>query len=171
MRVHCNILIAGAGALVLTLIALAQHLKPKPGLYQVTNKMTWQQSPFPDDMKASPRERGAPHIAQTCITQAQIDKYNGPKPEASGGSCQITNIQKRENGVTADMTCGPPMAGKGTVETRWTDSRHSKSTVHFTGSMHVGQNLKTVEWTIDSDSTYKGPDCGNVTHSRSSSDF
>lgn len=161
MRIHRIILVAGAGTLALGIIALGQHPKPKPGLYEVTNKMTWQQSPFPDDMK-DPKESDTPHTAQSCITQAQIDKYNGPKPEANGGSCQITNIQKRPSGMTADMICGPPMTGKGTITTEWIDSHHSRSKIHFIGSMHVGKNLKTVEWTIDSASRYKGPDCASV---------
>ena len=155
------VLAIGTCTLALAVIASAQRPVPKPGLYEVTNKMTWQQSPFPDDTQEKPGS-GAPHTAQTCITQAQIDKYNGPKPEARGGSCQVTNIQKRQSGMTAEMNCGAPMSGKGTIQTRWIDSRHSKSKIHFTGSMHVGKNVKTVEWTIDSESTYKGPDCGTV---------
>lgn len=147
--------------MALVLISGAQHPAPKPGLYEVKNKVTWQQSPFPEGMEA-PKGSGGSHTAQTCITQTQIDQYNGPKPEAHGGTCQISNIQKRENGMTAEISCGPPTTGKGTVETRWIDARHSKSKVHFTGSMHVGQNLKTIEWTLDSESTYKGPDCGSV---------
>jgi hypothetical protein len=161
MRSYRFILVIGSWMLALALMAWAQHPAPKPGLYEVTNKMTWQQSPFPDDMK-SPKGSGAPHTAETCITRAQIEKYNGPKPVAQGGSCQITNIQKRKNGMTAEISCGPPITGRGTVETRWIDSGHSKGKVHFTGSMHVGPNLKTIEWTIDSESTYKGPNCGNV---------
>lgn len=143
-------------ALALTLHAQA----PKAGLYEVTNRMTWQQSPFPEGMQDKPGS-GAPHTAQTCVTQTQIDKFNGPKPQASGG-CQITNIQKRPHGMTADMTCTGSMKGKGTVETTWTDSGHSKSKVHFTGEMQVGPNSKTVEWTVDSDATFKSPDCGSV---------
>ena len=167
MGFHRNIVFVCTVIPVLALVAVAQRARPRPGLYEVTNKMTWQQSPFPEGMQASPRERGAPHTAQTCITQTQIDKYNGPKPEANGGSCKITNIQKTVSGMTADMSCGPPMTGNGTVETRWIDSGHSRSKIHFTGSMHVGQNLKTVEWTVDSDSMYKGPDCGSVAPSGS----
>jgi len=160
MQVHRKILIAGAGALALALIALAQSPAPKPGLYEVTSKMTWQQSPFPEGMPAPPGT-GGPHTAQTCVTQAQIDKYNGPKPQANRG-CQISNIQKNDNGMSAEITCGAPMAGKGTVETTWTDPGHSKSKVHFTGSMQMGPNSKTIEWTVEAESTYKGPDCGSV---------
>jgi hypothetical protein len=142
----------------LALVAWAQT--PKAGLYEVTNQMTWQQSPFPDGMQAPPGSAG-PHTAQTCVTKAQIEKYNGPKPEAHGG-CQISKIQKREGGMIAEISCGAPMTGQGSIETKWTDSGHSKSKIHFTGSMRVGPNTKTVEWTIDSESTYKGPDCGSV---------
>jgi hypothetical protein len=98
---------------------------------------------------------------QTCITQAQIDKYNGPKPEANGG-CQITHIQKLKNGMTAEISCNGSMKGKGTVEAKWTDSGHGNSTVHFSGEMQVGQNARAVEWTIESESAYKGPDCGSI---------
>lgn len=158
MRLQRNSLIASACLLAAALIAWAQA--PKAGLYEVTSKMSWQQSPFPDGMQAPPGA-GGPHTAQTCVTQAQIDKFNGPKPEAHGG-CQISNIQKRENGMTAEMTCTGSMKGSGTVETTWTDSGHSKSKVHFTGAMQMGPNSKTVEWTIESESIYKGPDCGSV---------
>jgi hypothetical protein len=139
---------------------LASPQSPKAGLYAVTNRLTWQQSPFPDGMQEKPGS-SAPHTAQTCVTQAQINKYNGPKPSANGG-CQITNIQKRPGGMTAEMTCTGSMKGKGTVETIWTDSGHSKSKVHFTGEMQIGVNSKAVEWTVDSQSSFKGPDCGSV---------
>lgn len=144
--------------MALAVVAGAQA--PKAGLYEVTNRMTWQQSPFPEGMQEKPGS-GAPHTAQTCVTQAQIDKYNGPRPQANGG-CQVTNIQKRQHGMTAEMTCSGSMRGKGTIETVWTNSGHSKSKVHFTGEMKVGANSKTVEWTVDSESNYKGPDCGSV---------
>jgi uncharacterized protein DUF3617 len=140
--------------------SMASAQAPKPGLYEVTNRMTWQRSPFPDGMQEKPGG-SAPHTAQTCITQAQIDKFNGPKPQASG-PCQIGNIQKHHAGMTAEMTCTGSTKGKGTVETVWTDSGHSKSKVHFTGEMQIGPNSKTVEWTIDSESTFKSPDCGSV---------
>jgi hypothetical protein len=54
------------------------------------------------------------------------------------------------------------MAGKGTVESSWTDSDHSTSKVHFTGSMQMGPNATPVEYTIVANSVYKGADCGNV---------
>jgi hypothetical protein len=158
MRFHRNVTIAGTCVLAAALMAWAQS--PKAGLYEVTNHMTWQQSPFPEGMQA-PAGSGGPHTAQTCVTQAQIDKYNGPKPEARGG-CQVSNIQKRANGMTAEISCGAPMTGKGTVDTTWTDSGHSRSKVHFTGSMKMGPNTKPVEWTVDSESVYKGSDCGSV---------
>jgi hypothetical protein len=160
MRIHHYVFVPALCALGAALIVSAQHPTPKPGLYDVTNKMTWQQSPFPAGMQAPPGS-GGPHSSQVCVTQAQIDKYNGPKPDARGG-CQVSNIQKHDAGMTAEISCGAPMTGKGTLATNWTDSGHSQSKVHFTGSMKMGDNTKTIEWTVESESTYKGPDCGNV---------
>ena len=158
MRIYRYLAIAGSCVAGLVLIAWAQS--PKAGLYEVTSHMTWQQSPFPEGMQAPPGA-GGPHSSQVCVTQAQIDKYNGPKPQARGG-CDIKNVQKSAVGMTAEIVCGGPMSGKGTVNTTWTDSGHSKSKVHFTGSMQMGPNSKTVEWTVESESNYKGPDCGSV---------
>lgn len=158
MRIHRSIFILATSATALALVAWAQA--PKAGLYEVTNRMTWQQSPFPANMQA-PAGSGDPHTAQTCLTRAQIQKYNGPKPEAHGG-CQISNIQKQDGGMTAEISCGAPMTGSGTVKTKWVDSGHSKSKIHFTGSMRVGPDTKTVEWTIDSESIFKSSDCGSV---------
>jgi hypothetical protein len=158
MRRQTSFFIAIPCLIGAAILALAQS--PKAGLYEVTSKMTWQHSPFPAGMK-DPRQSGAPHSAQVCFTQADLDKYSGPKPTANAG-CEISNIKKRPSGMTAILTCGAPMHGKGTVETKWTDSAHSKSKVHFTGSMQIGADTKPIEWTLESSSTYKSPSCGTV---------
>lgn len=158
MRITHTLLVGGAAILLAGLNIYAQ--KPKAGLYEVTNRMTWQRSPFPEGTQPAPGS-ASPHTAQACITQAQIEKYNGPKPEAHG-ECQVSGIQKRKNGMRAELSCNGRMKGKGTVRSIWTNPGHSKSTVHFTGEMQVGQNTKDVEWTLESESTYKGPDCGDV---------
>ena len=64
--------------------------------------------------------------------------------------------------MTADWICSGMMAGKGTLEASWTDSDHSTSKVHFTGTMQMGPNPTPVEYTIVSNSAYKDPDCGSV---------
>jgi hypothetical protein len=158
MRIYRALLLAAPCVVSAAVLAWAQS--PKGGLYEVTSHMTWQQSPFPAGMQA-PAGAGGPHSTQVCVTQTQIEKYNGPKPDASGG-CHVTNIQKHEGGMTAEIVCDSQMKGKGTVETTWTDSGHSKSKVHFTGSMQMGPNSKKIEWTVESISTYKGPACGAV---------
>ena len=158
MRLYRPVFIAIPCIIGAALFAWAQN--PKSGLYEVSSKMTWQKSPFPPGMQ-DPRGSGS-HSTEVCVSQDQIDKYNGPKPQAQGGSCHVDNIQKNAHGMTADLTCGAPMTGKGTVQTTWTDSGHSRSKVHFTGSMHMGPNIKEIEWTVESESTFKGPDCGSV---------
>ena len=54
------------------------------------------------------------------------------------------------------------MAGKGSVESSWTDSDHATTKVHFPGSMQMGPNATPIEYTIQATSVYKGPDCGSV---------
>lgn len=141
----------------LTLLVWAQARKP--GLWEMTTNQTWQQSPFPPGMP-NPMGNG-PRTTQVCVTQEQLDKYGAVVPQQSR-YCQVTNVVKKPNGMTADMECTGPMSGKGTLESSWTDPDHAKGKVHFTGEIHMGSNTKPIEWTAESNSVFKSSDCGNV---------
>jgi Protein of unknown function (DUF3617) len=147
------------------LFAWAQATR-KPGLWEMTSTMTWQKSPMPPGMTMPPGAHspfgGGPHTAQVCVTQAMIDKYGAPTPQSRNNQCQISNVVMKANGMTADWVCTGMMAGKGTVESSWTDTDHSTSKVHFAGTMQMGPNPTPVEYTIEATSVYKGPDCGSV---------
>lgn len=156
MRIHRNVLLAGVCGLALGVLAWAQGRKA--GLWEVTANMSWQQSPFPGGMGPT---GGGSHVTQVCVTQEQIDKY-GTVPPHTQGNCQITNVVKKATGMTAEMVCTGPMAGKGNIEASWTDDSHSTSKMHFLGAMQMGPNSKPIEWTVDSTSVYKGADCGSV---------
>jgi hypothetical protein len=104
---------------------------------------------------------GAPRTTQVCVTQAQIDKYGAPF-QPGRGDCQVTDVQLKLTGMTASMVCTGQMSGNGTVTMSWTIPDQAKTHVHFTGTLHMGPNTKPVEWTQDSTSVYKGPDCGSV---------
>ena len=146
--------------LALAIVALAQAVR-KPGLWEMTSSMTYQQSPFPPGMPASAlAAMSAPHTVQVCLTQAMIDKYGAPLSQ--NRDCQITNIQMRSSSMTADMVCSGRTNGKGTVESSWADGNVAKGKVHFVGTMGAGSNPMPVEWTAVSTSVYKGPDCGSV---------
>jgi hypothetical protein len=156
MRIHRNLFLVGVCGLALGLMAWAQARKP--GLWEVTATMTWQQSPFPGGMGPM---GGGPHTSQICVTQEQIDKYGTVPPHAQR-NCQISNVVKKADGMTAQMVCSAPFNGKGDIEASWTDDSHSTAKVHFVGAMQMGQDSKPIEWTVDSSSVYKGPDCGSV---------
>jgi hypothetical protein len=64
--------------------------------------------------------------------------------------------------MTASMVCTGQVNGTGTVESDWTIPDHAKGKVHFVGTMQMGQNSRPIEWTSESTSVYKGPDCGSV---------
>ncbi|MGA3346312.1 MAG: DUF3617 domain-containing protein [Terracidiphilus sp.] len=147
------------------LLAWAQSTR-KPGLWEITTNMTWQQSPMPAGMTmpagaASPFG-GGPHTTAVCLTQAMIDKYGAPIPQSHNGECQISNVVLKPGGMTGDWVCTGAMAGKGTLKSSWTDPDHATSKVHFIGAMQMGPDSKTIEYTIDSSSVYKGSDCGGV---------
>jgi len=137
----------------------------KPGLYEVTSTMTWQQSPFPPGMQLPPQAAaafgGGPHTSEMCLTQEMIDRYGAPMPQ-SRGECTVTNIQKSPEGMTADLVCTGRAMGKGRVESHWSLDGTAKSKVHFSGTMQAGPNPTPIEWTMESTSVYKGSDCGDV---------
>jgi hypothetical protein len=128
----------------------------KAGLWELTTTQTWQQSPFP----AGAAPGGGTRTTQVCLTEQQIDKYGAIVPQTRG--CQVTNIVKKANGMTADMVCTGTMSGKGTLESFSTDGEHAKGKVHFVGSIQAGPNGKPIEWTIESSSVFKSADCGAV---------
>ncbi len=142
---------------VLTFAVVVWAQSRKAGLYEVTTTMTWQQSPFPGG--AGPGT--APHTNQVCVSQAQIDKYDGIPPQTRG-DCQVTNTVKRADGYTASVSCSGQMKTQGTVDATYDGSGHGKTRVHLTGAFQMGPNSRPVEMTILSDSTYKGSDCGGV---------
>jgi hypothetical protein len=130
----------------------------KAGLYEVTTTRTFQQSPFPAGMGPG---AGKPQITQVCVSQEQIDKYNGVPPQTRG-DCQVTNITKRADGYSAEVACTGQMAMKGTVDATYSPDGHGHTKVHMVGAMQMGPNSKPVEMTIENDATYKGADCGSV---------
>jgi len=152
----------------LSLIAVAASASAqanrKPGLWDVTSTMTFQQSPLPPGMQAPPGSpfSGAPRTTQVCVTQAMIDKYGGPSPAPQRGDCQVSNMSVKPTGMTASIACTGQMAGSGTVEATFIDPNSGQTKVHFTGTMQMGPRSAPVEWTMQSNSTFKGADCGSV---------
>jgi hypothetical protein len=147
------------------LTALASAQSRKPGLYETTSEMTWQQTPFPAGMEMPPQAAaafgGGKHTTRVCVTQEEIDRY-GDVPPQSRGNCQLTNVSKSGNSMKAEMTCTGPMAGKGEMQASWSASGQSRGHVHFLGTMQMGPEPTPIEWTMDYTSIYKGPDCGGV---------
>ena len=148
--------------LVATVFAGAQGRKP--GLWEVTSTMTWQQSPFPAGMTppAGSPFAGGPRTTQVCLTQAIIDKYGAPPPQSRAGDCLVTNVQKSDHGMTGNMVCTGRMTGSGTIESSWSDPEHATGKVHFTGTVQGRNGTMPVEWSTESTSVFKSADCGSV---------
>jgi len=154
----------GCCVVVLALISWAQAPKQQPGLWEMTTIMTWQKSPMPAGITLPAGMKspfsGTTTTTQVCLTQAMIDKY-GPA-SSTNRDCKNTNVVMKSNGMTADLVCSGKMNGKGTVEASWTDSSHSRSKMHFIGTMGAGSNPMPVEWTTEITSVFKSSDCGSV---------
>lgn len=131
-----------------------------PGLWEVTSTITWQRSPIP--AIGNPAANAEPRVTRYCVTPQQVNVYAEPQPRPIGDQCRVTNIWKKANGVEAEWSCGGSMAGKGTAETTWANRGYAAGRVHFVGSIRTGSVWTPVEYTIESQSVFKSPDCGNV---------
>jgi hypothetical protein len=153
----------GCCLVAVAVLAWAQSTR-KPGLWEMTTTMTWQQSPMPPGMQPPPGSpfAGGPRTTQVCLTQAMINKYGAPMPQSHNGDCQIANVVLKATSMTADWICSGRMAGNGTLESSWAIPDHAIGKVHFVGTMQAGPNAMPIEYTINSSSVYKGPDCGSV---------
>jgi hypothetical protein len=139
------------GCCIIALAAQAQGQSRKPGLWEVTSQMSM--SGGPANMPQMP-----PRTNQVCVTQAMIDKYGGPYSNPPQSQCQITNMSLTAAGMSADLTCSGRGSMTGTVRTTFVDANTTKTTVQM--SMAMGSN--TMNMTMESTATYKGPDCGSV---------
>ena len=74
----------GCCLFAVALLAWARSTR-KPGLWEMTTTMKWQQSPMPPGMQAPPGSPfgGGPRTTQVCLTQAMIDKYGAPVPRTT----------------------------------------------------------------------------------------
>lgn len=156
--------VVGCCGLALAVLAWGQS-KPKAGLWETTSQMTMAGMPQMPQMPPGvqmPASPFAPHTSEVCVTQAMIDKYGSPLSNPPRGNCQVTDVQMRPDGMSAKIVCTGQMNATGTVQTTFVDSSTTKTTVHFAGTMQMGQNSRPVDMTIQSTSTYKGPDCGSV---------
>lgn len=159
-------IIVGCVSLAAPLV-VAQSVS-KPGLWEITSTMTWQQSPFaPSDpsKNASPSAAAspfgsAPQTSAVCLTREMIDKYGAPLPQSR--DCHVENLVKSADGMKADWVCTGRMLGKGTLESVRTEPDHAKGHIHFAGTMVTSSGSKPVEFTIESTSVFKSSDCGDV---------
>ena len=147
---HVGRSIALPCVILTTLVSGAQQRKP--GLYDLTITTT----------TVSPSARVYPaRTRQVCLTQQSIDQYGTFDPETfSNNLCHLANVVTKFNGMSADIVCSGGLNGQGTLKAEWSDSEHSKGTIHFSGTVHPGQNDIKIEWTANTTAVYRGPDCG-----------
>lgn len=147
-----------------TITASSQAIR-KPGLWEMTTNMSWQKSPMPAGVNLPPGMKSPfsnmTTTTQVCLTQAMIDKYGAPMAQTQR-DCKVENVVMHTSSMTADLICSGKMNGKGEMQSSWSGGNTATGSMHFAGTMQMGPNATPVEWTTNTTSTYKGPDCGSV---------
>lgn len=141
-------------------LALSGTTTREPGLWETTSTTTWQKSPeIPGEQ--APKLHAGTHTTQACLTEEMIKDYGAllPRPR---GQCTIENQVFKDGKVTGDYVCSGMMSGRGKLESSWTDAEHATGRVHFSGTFQVGAERQPVEWTTETTSTFKSPNCGSV---------
>ncbi len=157
-RAWCSFACLFACVTLFALTAWAQNRKA--GLWETTTTMNWQKSMMGGGAPP-PGAMGGSHTTQVCLTQAMIDKFGAPMP-LNRPDCSVTNVQKTDHGMSAQMVCVGRIDGKATMESTWQDPEHAKGKVHFNGAVQVGTSTRPIEWTALSSSVFKSADCGTV---------
>jgi hypothetical protein len=152
--------------LAASILAFAQAVR-KPGLWEMTSTMTWLKSPMPPGMTLPPGVQNpfAPttRTSQVCLTQEMIDKYGAPLSYSQAQeSCTVSDVVLKPTSMSAEMNCTGRMNAHATIESSWPSGDTAHGTIHFTGTAQMGANSVPVEYTVETTSTYKGADCGNV---------
>ena len=137
-------------ALILLVAPAVHGQSRKPGLWELTTTTT-----------LSGAQPSAPRVSQICLAQAMIDKYGAIVPHMQSG-CQVSNVVKKADGMTADMSCTGMMTGTATLEATYTDAEHATASVHFTGSVESNGSPHQIEWTSHSTSVFKSASCGEI---------
>jgi hypothetical protein len=90
-----------------------------------------------------------------------IDEYGALLPH-SQGQCAVANKVIGPGTLSADYVCKGQMKGKGALDYKWLDPEHAKGTVHFVGTLLLGSETQSIEWTTEATSVFKSADCGEV---------
>ncbi|MGA7832237.1 MAG: DUF3617 family protein [Terracidiphilus sp.] len=157
-------IVLGCCLIAAVVVAWAQSAR-KPGLWEITMNMSWQQTPLPPGV-TMPAGIKSPFAdttitKQVCMTQEMIDKFGGAVPPANAG-CKLNNVVMNPHSMSADLVCTGRMNGKGTLEASWTEGASGKGKMHFVGAMQAGPNPLPVEYTVAFSSIFKGADCGSM---------
>ena len=161
----------GAACLLMAAVSAGAQAKPKAGLWEYSTQMSMggQQMPqLPAGVKLPaginmPAGMGGPIVTQVCVTQEQIDKYGGPTSNPQRGNCEVTNVSKQADGMTADIRCTGDMNATGNIVSKWTNGGNTtNTTMHMKGTMNSGGNSQPIDMSTQINATYKGADCGSV---------
>jgi hypothetical protein len=163
----------GAACLLVVAVSAGAQAKPKAGLWEYSTQMSMggqqmQMPQLPAGVKlpagvSMPQGMGGAIVSQVCVTQDQIEKYGVPTSNPQRGNCEVTNVAKQTDGMTADIKCTGEMNATGNIVSKWSNGGNTtNTTMHMKGTMNAGGSSQPIDMSTQINATYKGADCGNV---------
>ena len=157
--------ICSAGLVALSSAALADH--GKPGLWNITTKMTMANMPqIPPEQLAKMQAMGI-HMpggnemtTQHCMTAAEV-KMDRPPLTGHAKDCTMQNLSVTGSSVKADMVCSSgDMQGNGHLSVSYDSDTHYAGQMTFVGTAHG----HPANMTNSFEGTWLSADCGSVAH-------
>lgn len=110
---------------------------------------------------------------EVCVSQEMLEKFGAPLPRLEG-DCTVSHVTMKATAMTAKFSCRGEMAVMGSIKSNWANPSRITSTIHYSGTVQSTASRMgpgplnesavqiPVEWNVESNSTYVGPDCGSV---------
>jgi hypothetical protein len=158
-----TVVVAG---LVLIAASTASASQGKPGLWEFTTTMNFAEGgpQIPPEQLEKMKQMGInlpfgkPVTTQVCVTPQMASREEPMTPSRPQDQCQMKNMNKSSNSVSADLVCSGENKGDGHFQVNYASNAAYSGSMDFKGmskrgpvSMHTDFNGK---WVAD--------DCGNV---------
>ncbi len=151
--------------------AMAETLKVKPGLWEITTKVRHGEVKTPTNINQLPLEQRAKVMAklearnqqvmvkQSCLTKAQLDKGDAFTGGDHHHGCNSKAVSQTAKEWVTAMECSGKFTSKGEIRLQAVDQEHMAGTIAMTTKS--GDKENTTKSTMEA--KWLGADCSAVT--------
>jgi len=173
MNVKRTAIILACSLTTLPLLAHADAKTRKPGLWEVTTTMKFDEGgpQIPpqqlEQMKAMgikiPGMGGDPIVMKQCLTQEQAEKEQAPHATDNKSGCKTSDFKRSGGKFSAKMTCDGNMKGEGEMEGSYSSAGDAyQGTWKFAGTETGHGKPHDVKMSSQYSGKWLGADCGDV---------